>query len=161
MLGHSKADFDSKMIILHALEATCANSTPPSANACASAIRAHSRKDFAILSYLEVVGARRIVSSVTRSHFSHWTVLKGLRLSLSVQVALECTLTSLFLRSPVLPPSRPRPIFLYIFLILPCSTVYAQVIRQESVGVEKTRFLRAFHLRKLINLTIEWLDGAY
>lgn len=50
--------------------------------------RAHSRKDFAILSYLGVVGARRIVSSVTCGHFSHWTVLKGLRLSLSVQVAL-------------------------------------------------------------------------
>lgn len=36
--------------------------------------------------------------------------------------------------------------------------VYAQIIRQESVGVEKTRFLDAFYLRKPVNLT---LDDAY
>lgn len=114
-----------KWLSLHALEATCANSTLPSANACASAIRAHSRKDFAILSYLEVVGARRIVSSVTCGHFSHWTVLKGLRLSLSVQVALWAY--TYLAVPPLTRPPSPRAlsfsIFFSSFSFAPCSTV--------------------------------------
>lgn len=70
-------------------------------------------------------------------------------LSVSPPVNLSLCPFSLFLSSPCVILSIYLPLAFSLALFHP--QMYAQAIRRESVGVEKTRFLRsAFRLRKLV-----------